>query len=91
MGVGFSAKANQGDTSFISSYRPVGSSTDTVLMFKELRDGASDTRYFLKDGYPTTPKLPYYGDWGIPSGSPSLPYHKPEDLFSITTTIEEIK
>ena len=91
MGVGFSAKANQGDTRFISGFDRIQDSNDTAFMFKELRDGASETRYFLKDGYPATPKLPNYKDLGISSGSSSLPYHKPEDLFSITTTIEEIK
>ena len=91
MGVGFSAKANQGDTRFISGFDRIQDSNDTAFMFKELRDGASETRYFLKDGYPATPKLPNYKDLGISSDSSSLPYHKPEDLFSITTTIEEIK
>jgi hypothetical protein len=91
MGVGFSAKANQGNTSFITSYRPVGTQIDTVVQFKELRDGVSQTRYYLKSKYPKIIDLPNYGNWGIPSGSSSLPYHKPEDLFSITTTIEEIK
>ena len=91
MGVGFSAKANQGDTRFISGFDRIEDPSDTVSMFKKLRDGVSDTRYFLKNGYPATPKLLNYKDLGIPSGSSSLPYNKPDDLFSITTTSEEIK
>ena len=91
MGVGFSAKANQGDTRFISGFDRIEDPSDTVSMFKKLRDGVSDTRYYLKRKYPKIMDLPNYKNLGIPSGSSSLPYHKPEDLFSITTTIEEIK
>ena len=78
VGASFGATGADGETSFGLAFHNTGTD-DVFAVNKPL------TRFYLKEDYPAFSKIPNYSS--IPIGN--ISYFKPEEIFSITITVQE--
>ena len=84
VGASFRAQGNDGETRFGLAFDSLADEDHVFAVNKPL------TRYYRKEVYPVNPLITNAGDTGVDL-EVSKRYDDPNDLFSITATIEELK
>ena len=79
VGASFRATGADGETAFVAMFDTQAPEDQVFAVNKPL------TRFHLKEDYPTVAKIPNYSSTGIGD----VNYFKPEEIFSITITVQE--